>query len=109
MRLLSHFRYLNYIKYGRSYDAYYECDPRAFNGTDEQKKLVLGGIATVWGEFINSANVETILWPGASAVAERLWSSPKATTDAQAAWPRLHEQSCRFENVKRLITLLFLV
>lgn len=97
--ILSSCWYLNYINYGPDWKegnaAYYYCNPRGFNGTDEQKKLVLGGIAAVWGEFINSANIESILWPRAAAVAERLWSNPKDTTDADIAWPRLHEHSCR--------------
>ncbi|KAI6191492.1 Beta-N-acetylhexosaminidase [Aphelenchoides bicaudatus] len=87
--------YLNYIQYGKDYDKYYYHDIRNFNGTEEQKKMVLGGIAAVWGEFINSANVETVLWPRASAVAERLWSNIKSTPSADDAWPRLHEHSCR--------------
>lgn len=63
----------------------------------------------ILGEFINSANVETVLWPRASgktlkyviviknllAVAERLWSNIKSTPSADDAWPRLHEHSCR--------------
>ncbi|KAI6243964.1 Beta-hexosaminidase [Aphelenchoides fujianensis] len=91
--------YLNYISYGddwkNSIDATYYVDPRGFNGTEEQKKKVLGGIACAWAEFIDATNLESRVWPRASAVAERLWSNPKDTTSADDAWPRLHEHSCR--------------
>ncbi|KAI1725219.1 glycosyl hydrolase family 20, catalytic domain-containing protein [Ditylenchus destructor] len=97
--ILSACWYLNLIDYGSDwkegrYKLYY-CDPRDFKGTYQQKQLVLGGIATMWGEYVDGTNLESRLWPRASAVAERLWSSPTQTTDADVAWPRLHEHRCR--------------
>ncbi|GMR32478.1 hypothetical protein PMAYCL1PPCAC_02673, partial [Pristionchus mayeri] len=98
--------YLNYVKYGADWknfvagtvetnSRYYYCDPHDFIGTREQKKLVLGGVATMWGEMIDNTNIEAVLWPRASAVAERLWSRREDTNDAEEAWPRLHELRCR--------------
>ena len=50
---------------------YYYCDPRGFDGTYEEKQRVIGGIATMWAEYIDGTNLEATLWPRASAVAER--------------------------------------
>ncbi|CAJ0576696.1 unnamed protein product, partial [Mesorhabditis spiculigera] len=94
--------YLNYHKYGADWkDAianqiesnakYYYCDPRDFEGSDEQKSLVLGGIVTMWGEMVDATNIEARTWPRASAAAERLWSPAESTKNATLAWPRLHE------------------
>jgi hexosaminidase len=73
--------YLNYIDYGADWKVatgaaknggkYYYCDPRGFDGTYEEKQRVIGGIATMWGEYVDGTNVEARLWPRASAVAER--------------------------------------
>ncbi|CAI4226305.1 unnamed protein product [Auanema sp. JU1783] len=98
--------YLNYIKYGadwrdlisnnvESNSQYYYCDPANFTGTQEQKSRVLGGVVAIWGEFVDNTNIESRLWPRASAAAERLWSPAEKTTSAHEAWPRLHELRCR--------------
>lgn len=68
------YRYLNYIKYGadwgyvnnsqdiRLQGLYYQCDPTDFNGTEAQKKLVMGGEATLWGELVDGTNLIARLW-----------------------------------------------
>ncbi|VDN06885.1 unnamed protein product [Thelazia callipaeda] len=92
--ILSACWYLDLISTFADWKKYYLCDPQNFNGTGIQKSLVLGGEAALWGEWVDESNVMSRLWPRASAVAERLWSSAKTKSIAEA-WPRLYEMQCR--------------
>ncbi|KAA0717167.1 Beta-hexosaminidase subunit beta [Triplophysa tibetana] len=96
--LLSAPWYLNRISYGQDWMNIYKADPKNFTGTDEQKKLVIGGEACLWGEYVDATNLTPRLWPRASAVAERLWSNEKVT-DLTNAYERLAQHRCRM--VKR--------
>jgi hexosaminidase len=51
----------------------YSHDPTA-NLTAEEASLVLGGEVAVWSETIDPANLDTLVWPRASAAGEVLWS-----------------------------------
>ena len=63
--------------------------------TDEQvTKSVLGGMASLWTQVIDDANVDFWVWPRTAAMAERLWS-PKNNSNAEDAFPRLAAQRCR--------------
>ncbi|XP_070541930.1 beta-hexosaminidase subunit beta-like isoform X2 [Ptychodera flava] len=88
--------YLNYVKdpYDRDWKNYYKADPQNFSGTQQQKDLVLGGEACMWGEYADGTNVIQRLWPLAGTVGERLWSAADVT-DVKTAGPRLVEQRCR--------------
>uniref|UniRef100_A0A673CH09 Beta-hexosaminidase n=1 Tax=Sphaeramia orbicularis TaxID=375764 RepID=A0A673CH09_9TELE len=92
--LLSTPWYLNRISYGQDWQGFYKADPQDFKGTEEQKKLVIGGEACLWGEYVDATNLTPRLWPRASAVAERLWSA-KDVTDISDAFNRLSAHRCR--------------
>uniref|UniRef100_A0A671V144 Beta-hexosaminidase n=1 Tax=Sparus aurata TaxID=8175 RepID=A0A671V144_SPAAU len=74
---------------------YYTVWPLAFKGSEEQKKLVIGGEVCMWGEYVDATNLTPRLWPRASAVAERLWSDEKQTSSVDKAFPRLQDFRCK--------------
>jgi len=42
--------------------------------TRKQKKLILGGEATMWAELVSPETVDSRIWPRTAAIAERFWS-----------------------------------
>lgn len=70
---------------------HYAVDPLsgdAANLTPEQQKLVLGGEATMWSEYVNWENIDNRIWPRTAAIAERYWS-PQSVTDVNSMYARL--------------------
>jgi hexosaminidase len=56
--------------------------------TPEQKKLVLGGEATMWTDIVSADNMDNRIWPRTAAIAERLWS-PEQMKDVDWMYQRL--------------------
>ena len=78
---------------------HYAVDPlggEAADLTAEQKKLVLGGEATMWSEYVNWENIDNRIWPRTAAIAERYWS-PQPVTDVKSMYARLDLISQRLE------------
>jgi hexosaminidase len=79
----------------KSWRLIYSHDPTA-NLTAEEAALVLGGEVAVWSETIDPANLDTLVWPRASAAGEVLWSGRVDPQTGQNrsqidATPRLNE------------------
>jgi hexosaminidase len=83
--------YLDHLD--KDWYSFYRCDPRAFNGTIHQKRHILGGHASMWGERVDETNFMSRVWPRASAVAEKLWTG-NVTAAEQSAAERLDRFRC---------------
>lgn len=93
--ILSACWYLNYISYGPDWEKYYQCEPHSFTDNPIKRSRVIGGEAAIWTEYVDGAKLLELAWPRASAVAERLWSSPSDTKSVDDARFRLDEHRCK--------------
>ena len=80
-----------YLDLNQPASQHYSVDPlagAAANLTAEQQKLILGGEAAMWSEFMTPEIISGRIWPRAAAVAERLWA-PESETDTASMYRRL--------------------
>ncbi|CAK1553097.1 unnamed protein product [Leptosia nina] len=90
---------------GSNWPDYYWADPRqmVYDVTSNRTLLngVVGGEACMWGEMVDDRNVQSRVWPRASAVAERLWSANTLgrrsffDTLPSEVYHRMEEHTCR--------------
>ncbi|HEK85650.1 MAG: beta-N-acetylhexosaminidase [Candidatus Saccharicenans sp.] len=87
-----------YIDLYQSAEKHYLNDPIPVNSplTAEQKKLILGGEATMWAELVSPENIDSRIWPRTAAIAERLWS-PQEIRDVDDLYRRLRLISIQLE------------
>ncbi len=64
----------------------------------EEKDLILGGEATMWGEFVTEETIDSRIWPRTAAIAERFWS-PANIRDLDDMYRRLEMTSYRLEEL----------
>ena len=89
-----------YIDLIQPTDYHYLNDPIPASAplNEQEKKLILGGEATMWSEFVNAETVDSRIWPRTAAIAERLWS-PGHVRDVVDMYRRLEIISSRLEDV----------
>ena len=79
---------------------HYVADPLPANSTltPEEAKHVLGGEATMWGEWVTPETIDSRIWPRTAAIAERLWS-PQTVADVNDMYRRLAVISLQLEEL----------
>ena len=79
---------------------HYAVDPLPADSglTPEQARHILGGEATMWGEWVGPETIDSRLWPRTAAIAERFWS-PREITDVNDMYRRLDQISLQLEEV----------
>jgi hexosaminidase len=80
-----------YLDLNEPASRHYAVDPQggtAANLTPEQQKLILGGEAAMWSEYMTPEIITGRIWPRAATVAERMWS-PQEVTDTASMYRRL--------------------
>jgi hexosaminidase len=66
--------------------------------TVEERKLILGGEATMWSEWVSPETIDSRIWPRTAAIAERFWS-PREVKDVDDMYRRLAMVSVQLEDL----------
>lgn len=87
--ILSGCWYLDHLE--DDWGTFYKCNPANFTGDVD---LLIGGHASMWGEYVDASNFISRVWPRASAVAERLWTGNVSLAQKNIK-QRIHNFRCR--------------
>ena len=89
-----------YIDLLESTARHYAVDPLPANSglSDAEAAHILGGEATMWGEWVSPETLDSRIWPRAAAIAERFWS-PRDVKDPDDMYRRLERVSIELESV----------
>ena len=89
-----------YLDHMDSAATHYMVDPVPAKSdlTPDQAKLILGGEACMWSEYIVPQVIDSRIWPRTAAIAERLWS-PQSVTNLDDMYRRLWVESLRIEGL----------
>jgi hexosaminidase len=79
--------YTDYCTPLKSWREIYSYDPTA-NLTANQAKLLEGGEVHMWGELTDPVNLDSKVWPRASAASEVMWTGPKGVKGVSEAVTR---------------------
>ena len=79
---------------------HYKVDPVApdANLTEQELRHILGGEATMWGEWVSPETIDSRIWPRTAAIAERLWSK-STVNDVDDMYRRLESVSIQLEEL----------
>lgn len=66
--------------------------------TDQERKRVLGGEATMWSELVTPLTIDSRIWPRTAAIAERFWS-PQHVNDIDNMLLRLKDVNNKLEEL----------
>ena len=79
---------------------HYTVEPAASesNLNEQDLRHILGGEATMWGEWVGPETIDSRIWPRTAAIAERLWS-PRDVKDVDDMYRRLDAISIQLEEL----------
>jgi len=76
-----------------TWEVMYAQEPCTGISDDVCAKLMLGGGGEMWGETVDTSDIQNTVWPRLAAIGERLWS-PKNITSFSEAEPRYASFRC---------------